>query len=249
MITTDRRAGAALLAGALLLLAAPDAARAQDGFLFNRPMAGLTLRAGPMLYGAGGDVFGQMRRDLTLERGDFTAPLLGGDVIFAVLPRLDLVVGLGYADVTSGSEFRDWVDNDGLPIEQTTRLRTIPLTGTVRYQLLARGHELSRVSWLPASTNAYVGAGGGIAWYRLTHTGDFIDFEDLAIYWANMHTAGSDRILHVLAGGDYWLATRVGVNAELRRSFGHARPDNGFRTFDRVDLGGTQATLGLSFRW
>jgi hypothetical protein len=239
----------ALFAGAVLLLASPGMAMAQDGFLFKRPLAGLTLRAGPTLYGVGGDLFGQLRQDLTLDRGDFTAALLGADLVIAAHPRLDLVLGISYADASSGSEFRDWLDNDGRPIEQTTRLRTIPITGSVRYQLLSRGRAISRVSWVPSSTNAYVGTGAGVSWYRLQHRGDFIDFRDHSIYWGNMETSGSDRVLHVLAGGDYWFATRVGVNAEVRHTRGYGKPENAFRTFDQVDMGATQATLGLSFRW
>jgi hypothetical protein len=243
------RRGAALVAGAILLLSRPDSALAQDGFLFKRPLAGITLRVGPTLYGAGGDLFGQLRQDLTLERSDFAAPLLGADLVIAPHPRLDLVLGISHAEASSPSEFRDWEDSDGRPIEQTTRLRTIPITASVRYQLLSRGRTISRVSWVPATINAYVGGGGGVAWYRLEHRGDFIDYRDNSIYWSHMEASGSDRVLHLLAGGDYWFAPRVGVNAEVRRTWGHAKPDNGFRTFDRVDMGATQATLGLSFRW
>jgi hypothetical protein len=126
------RTGAALLAGAVLALSAPDTAKAQDGFLFTRPMAGVSVRAGPILYGAGGDVFDQMRRDLTMDRGDFAAPMIGIDFVFAPLPRVDVIFSVSRSDVRNDSEFRDWIDNDGRPIEQQTRLQTTPLTlGTI----------------------------------------------------------------------------------------------------------------------
>jgi hypothetical protein len=242
------RTGAALL-GAVLLLFAPAAVQAQDGFLFKRPQAAVTFRAGPMLYAAGGDVFGQMRRDLTLDRGDFAGPMIGGDIVFAALPRLDVVFSVSHADVRSDSEFRDWIDNDGRPIEQETRLRTNPVTLGVRYHLLSRGTTVSRVAWVPTSLNAYVGAAGGVSYYRLDHVGDFIDFEDNAIYWGSMDSRGSDRVLQAFAGGEYWLTPRAGFNAELRHTRGQAKPVGSFRTFDAIDLGSTQASVGLSFRW
>jgi hypothetical protein len=243
------RHGVCLLAGACLLLTAPLRASAQDGFLFSPPSGGLTLRAGPQLYTAGGDLFGQLRRDLTLGRGDFAATAVGADLVFSPLPRVDLVVGAAHARASGRSEFRDFVDQDELPIEQTTSLRTTPLTGTVRYLLLSRGRSVGRTAWVPAPTTPYLGAGGGVTWYRLEHGGEFIDFRDYSIYFDRMQSAGSVPTLHVLAGLDHWFEPRLGVNVEARYTWGRAAPADGFRSFDALDVGGVQATLGLSFRW
>jgi hypothetical protein len=241
--------GIALLAGAALLLAIPAQAAAQDGFLFRRPTAGMTLRAGPMIHTANGDLLAQLRRDLTLARRDLATPVLAADLVISPLDRLDVVLSIGHATVTHGSEFRDWVDLDDLPIQQTTRLRTTPLTVGLRYHLLSRGRPVGRTAWVPATTTPYIGAGAGMTWYRLDHHGEFIDFRDFSIFRDYMTDEGSTRVAHAMAGVDHWFTPRIGLNAEARYTYGRANPESAFRSFDALDVGGAQATLGLSFRW
>jgi hypothetical protein len=256
MITTPiRPEGRALRCGApgvavlLALLLQPAAAAAQDGFLFRAPSVGVTLRGGPMQYITGSDLFDQLRQDLTLRRRDFRAPAVGAEFAVMALPRVDFVVGVMYSQAERRSEFWDWVGDDDLPIEQVTTLRTVPVTATVRYLLVPRGQRISRMAWLPNRTTPYVGAGGGIVWYRLQQDGEFVDFEDFDIFYDVLETSGSTAMVHALAGVDHWFMPRLGLNAEVRYSHGGARPDQSFRFFDRLDLSGVQATLGFSVRW
>jgi hypothetical protein len=244
-----RRPTAAAAAVVLALLLLPAAAAAQDGFLFRAPAVSLTLRGGPVLYSTGGDVFDQLRRDLTLDRGDFRGPSLGAEFAILALPRLDIVLGVTFSQADRRSEFRDWVGDDDLPIEQVTSLRTVPVTASVRYLLVPRGRRISDMAWLPTATTPYIGAGGGMTWYRLQQDGEFVDFEDFGIFFDVLETSGSHPVVHALAGVDHWFATRFGVNAEVRYTHGRARPDQSFRFFDRLDLSGVQATLGFSVRW
>jgi hypothetical protein len=242
-------AALALLVAALAVLAVPRAAAAQDGFLFSAPQGGLTLRAGPMLYSARSDVFDAMRKDLTLERGDLRGPSVGVDIVVTPLSRWDVVLGIGYSEGSADSEFRDWVDQDDLPIEQVTRLQVIPVTATLRYLPLTRGRSISSVAWLPRSTTPYIGAGGGAVWYRLRQTGDFVNFMDYRIFSDVIEAFGWRGVVHGVAGVDHWFTPRLGLNAEARYTHGGADPQQGFRSFDRLDLGGAQATLGFSVRW
>jgi hypothetical protein len=243
------RLGAPGVAVLLALLLQPAAAVAQDGFLFRAPDVGITLRGGLMQYSAGSDVFEQLRRDLTLERRDFRSPALGAEFAIVAVPRVDFVVGVMYSQTERRSEFRDWVGDDGFPIEQVTTLRTVPVTATVRYLLAPRGRRISDMAWLPSSTTPYIGAGGGIAWYRLQQDGEFVDFEDFDIFYDVLETSGSTAMVHAVAGVDHWFMPRLGLNAEVRYSYGGARPNQSFQFFDRLDLGGAQATLGFSVRW
>jgi len=243
------RRSAAILAGTVLLLSAPAAVQAQDGFLFRAPIGTLTLRAGPMVHTVSGDLFGQLRRDLTLQRRDFAATAIGLEVALAPLERWDLVLGLGHARAASGSEFRDFVDQDELPIVQSTQLVTTPMTATVRYQLASRGRSIGRTAWVPTTTTPYLGAGGGLLMYRLEHSGEFIDFRDYAIFFDHMEAKGTAYLAHALAGVDHWLTPRLGVNAEARYTWSRANPEQAFRSFDTLDLGGVQATVGLSLRF
>ncbi|HEX2167077.1 MAG TPA: hypothetical protein VHG09_07520, partial [Longimicrobiales bacterium] len=68
-----------VLAAAMLVPVLPAAAHAQDGFMLGLPKAQLTVRAGPMLHRAGGDLFGFFQSQLTLDQGDFRAPAVSAD--------------------------------------------------------------------------------------------------------------------------------------------------------------------------
>jgi hypothetical protein len=232
-----------------LLAATPIAVEAQADFMFGHPKAQVTLRAGPMLHRAGGDLFGFFTSELTLERSDFLAPTIGGEAAIFVHPRIDVAVGVAVSNVESGSEFREWVDQDDQPIEQTTRLRVIPATASFRYYPMERGREISELAWLPARATPYVGAGGGMAWYRLEQVGDFVDSEDLGIFPAVMESRGHAAIGHALAGLDLWFTPRIGMNFEGRYTIGSAEPGRDFQGYDTIDLSGLQLALGVAYRW
>src|SRR5688572_28937385 len=100
---------AGLFLGAVLALAAAAPASAQNGFMFHRPIASLTLRAGPVVHRAGGDVFEFMTSELTLERGDFRAPAIGAELALAVHDRIDVTVGIARSETETRSESREWV--------------------------------------------------------------------------------------------------------------------------------------------
>jgi hypothetical protein len=133
--------------------------QAQDGFLFGQPRGQLTLRAGPLMHRAGGDLFDFFQSELTLDGGDFRAPAVGGELALVVHPRVDVAIGVAYSSVQRSSEFREWVDQDDLPIEQTTSLRVTPVTASVRFYPLSRGETISDLAWVPVRTMPYVGGG------------------------------------------------------------------------------------------
>jgi hypothetical protein len=257
-----RRLVPALAVLLLLLLAAPPAGvRAQDGFMFGQPKAQVTLRAGPVLHRAGGDLFGFFTSELTLERGDFRAPAVGAELAFVLHPRIDVALGVTWSQVEKGSASFDsscsgsvdectYVDDQTLePVRQTTSLRVMPVTATVRFYPFSRGRGISELAWVPARTTPYLGAGGGMAWYRLEQQGDFVDSVDLSIFEATFESSGSAPVGHLLAGVDHWFTPRVGLNAEGRYTFGSGRPGEDFQDWNNVDLSGLQFGLGLAFRW
>jgi hypothetical protein len=167
------------LAALALIAAAPAALTAQsgsgDGFLFGAPRGALVLRVGFDQPVARGALFERLGRDLTLDRGSYGALNLGADVALRLAPQLDLTLGAGWARSSARSEYREFVEGDaGLPITQETRFTRVPLTGTLRVFLTPRGQALSRFAWVPARVAPYVGAGGGVVYYQLQQTGDFI---------------------------------------------------------------------------
>lgn len=239
-------------AAASLFAAPPGAVHAQDGFMFGQPKGKVTLRAGPVLHRAGGDLFDFFQSELTLDRGDFRAPALSGDFSFVAHPRLDLAVGAGWSNVERRSEFRDFVeevDGQDVPIEQTTALRVIPATVSVRFYPLSRGEAISEFAWIPARTTPYAGGGAGLTWYRLQQYGDFVSQDDFSIFTDSWESSGRTTTAHVFAGVDHWFTPRAGLNFEGRYTFGSADPENDFASWDTIDLSGLQLGIGLALRW
>ncbi|HSJ13375.1 MAG TPA: hypothetical protein VK939_03110 [Longimicrobiales bacterium] len=238
---------AALTLTLSLVLAVP--AGAQDGFLFRAPALSVTLRATHAAPRAEGDVFDFMTGELTLDRGDFAAQGFGIDAAVSLHERFALVLGVTRVQATRTSDFRDWVGDDDLPIEQTTQLLQVPVTVSLRWYPLARGRSIATHAWIPARLVPYLQAGGGYQWYRLTQRGDFVDYETLAIFRDDLRSSGSGALAQVAGGLEYWVTPRVGVNAEGRYGWGSADLHRAFAEFDRIDLSGYQAALGLSFRF
>ena len=235
---------------AVLSLPPLERAAAQD-FLFGKPIAQITVRAGPVQHSANGDIYDFMTRELTIDRDDFRALSIGGELGVIVHDRADVVIGLAHAEMRSGSEFRDWVDNNDLPIEQTTVLGTTPITASVRFYPLSRGESISRLAWVPARFTPYAGAGAGITWYKLRQHGDFIalDEAERPVFTDDYEAKGYGSTVHALAGADFWVSGKIGINIDARYTFGSAPLGDDFVEWETLDVSGLQAGIGLTLRW
>ena len=238
---------------ALLLALAPTLVVGQEGFFFGPPRTQLAIRTGAMLHSAGGDLFDFFRSELTLDRVDMLGPFVTGEVGIRTTPRLDEVLGLGTSRVEASSEVRDWVDENDLPIAQTTTLRVVPFTASLRFYPLNRGRQISSLAWIPDRTTPYIGVGGGAAWYRLRQEGEFVQEDpetDSGIIFADSYVSNSAvAVGHVFGGVEHWITQRVGIGLEGRYSVGKATPEGDFRDWDNLDLSGFQLSFGALFRW
>ena len=239
-----------LLVAALLVSAATPAfaQSAGEGYLFHRPNVTLSVRGGYSHANAGSDVFDDVTSDLTLDRGDFSSFALGGDLAAHVSERFDVVLSAGFSRSKHNSEFRDFVDNNDLPIEQTTTFERIPLTVNLRVNLGSTGRSIGQLAWIPNRVVPYVGAGVGAMRYRFKQEGDFVNFNTNAVFPALLLAEEWTLVSQGMAGVDYNISPRVGVSIDAR--YLHARGELGpsFSGYERIDLSGFTGTLGLSFR-
>jgi opacity protein-like surface antigen len=233
----------------LLVLPAADPVAAQDGFLFRPPTFSLTVRATHGALRADGDVYDFMTDELTLERGDFAGQGFGIEAAIAAHERFALVLGVSRVQSVQRSEFREFIGEDDLPIEQTTKLLRVPATVGLRLYPLGRGRALSAHAWVPARITPYLQGGAGLQWYRLTQEGDFVDYETLNIFPDELRSSGSSVTAQVGGGADYWVTPRIALNADVRYGWGSADLDATFPGFSEIDLSGYQASIGLSFRF
>ena len=236
---------AALLAGTA---GSSSAQSAGEGYLFHSPVVTLTVRGGYARANAGSDVFDDVTSNLTLDRGDFSSITGAGDIAVHLKPRVDLVFSAAFSRSHQRSEFRNLVDNNDLPIEQTTTFERAPLTANVRLNLAAPGRSIGRLAWIPSRVVPYVGAGVGAMRYHFKQEGDFVNFATNAVFPAVLDSESWAFVAQGMAGVDYNFTTQLGLSLDAR--YVHARGDLGasFKGYERIDLSGTTATVGLSFR-
>jgi len=246
------RIGVVLLLGALLAPAAPAGAQSSSvplpspDFLFGRPKGSAGIRGGWLFARAGSDWYDFVTRNLTLEDRDFNRPAIGGDVGVAVSRRLEVVVSIDYGKASAGSEYRDLVDNLRLPIQQVTELHQTNLSGGLKFYLLDRGREVSRLAWVPNTFVPYIGAGGGALWYKMRQTGDFVDFVDNSIFGDTLLSSGTAPSAHVFGGVDIRAWRQLYLTLDVRHLWAGADLGNDWIDFDPIDLTGTRLSAGFN---
>jgi hypothetical protein len=249
-------------AAALLLLLAAAPLHAQEGappqsrgaaavgdYMIGPPIGSLSLRAGWVPPRPRGDVFDHTIDTFTAEEADFGAWTLGLELAFRVAPRLDWVVGLAGSYAAQGTEYREFVDEDDLPIEQSTRLLQVPVTTGVRLYPLPRGRAIGSFVWIPARVIPYVGAVAGLVHYRFEQSGEFVDYEDLAIFDDTFVASGLTPTAQAFGGIDLGLGPRSALQIETRYAWAAGRMGGNYQGFGPVDLGGFQATVGYQLRF
>lgn len=244
---------AALLASVVAAaLAVAQPVRAQDsgdGFLFQRPFGSWSLHGGFAKPSAGSDLFSFTTTNLTVNRGDFSALDYGADLAFAITPRLDLVLDVSHSGMSKGSEFRNFVDNNQLPIQQTTSFQRTPVTLSARYYLTARGRQIGHYAWVPNRIVPYVGAGAGAMNYGFDQKGDWVDNTTLAVFPDTFHSSGWALMAQLLAGVEWSMGPGWALRTEARYLTAGATPSSDFPGFHRIDLSGVNTNVGFFVRF
>lgn len=235
----------------MALAASPAQAQlgAGDGFLFRVPTWRLTLSGGFAQPRGQSDIFDFVTDELTLGRGDFAAGVIGATAAVRVTPRLEVGINASYAGRSAGSESRTFEGEDDLPILQTTSLHRAAIMATGRVSLTSPGRSVGRFAWIPTRVVPFVGAGAGPVWYRLRQDGEFVDNETLDIFADQFESKGWSVGATAFGGADFSLTPRFGMTAEGRYLWGKGPMNRDYSTFNRIDLSGYDASIGLYVRF
>jgi hypothetical protein len=246
-----RHSAPAIVLALALLVLSPALVSAQQpapDFLFGPPNGMVGFRSGWVFARAESDLQSFIQRTLTVDRRDFDAPAIGMDMEFWLTPRTSIVGGFDWSQASKLSEYRDFVDNQRLPITQSTRLREFNLSGSVKFAITPHGREISRRAWIPAAVTPYVGAGAGLLRYELLQYGDFIDVNtvNMEIFTDTLRSDGWRPSAQVFGGVDIKVLKRMYLSGEARYLWSNATPDSDF-DFDSIDLTGLKATVGIHY--
>ena len=237
------------LALAAALASSAAAQETGNGFMFGNPRGSIAIRGGWAGASAKSDLFDFTTENLSINRRDFSSASIGADIGVRVLERTHLVASIDLSGMDKNSDFRHFIDNNDLPIEQSTRFRRVPVTLSVKQYLTAPGRSIGKFAWIPSRFAAYVGAGGGAEWYEFKQHGDFIDFNTLKVFGDTFTSDGWAGEGHAFAGVDYSLRQDIALTTEAKYSRSKASLSNDFSGFERLDLSGFSSTIGLTFRF
>jgi hypothetical protein len=178
---------------------------------------------------------------------------VSGEWNFAFGDRIEVSGGVGYYGKNVPSRYRDTVNGhftettaDDTDIEQTISLRTVPITGIVRFLPVGRA----------SSFQPYVGAGVAVIPFRYSEVGEFVDTTDGTIFPQKYVATGTGVGPVIVFGmrvpvkGDIY-----GFTTEWRHQWATGNI-SGLDEFgnpkflsDKIDLGGGTLNFGFLMRF
>ncbi|MFN2445987.1 MAG: hypothetical protein ABR606_10475 [Vicinamibacterales bacterium] len=114
-------------------------ARPSPDFLLRKPIGSIGVRGSWVFARDDSDLYDFVQHRLTVDPGDFNTPALAVDTAVALTPRFEVVGGFQLSRANVSSEYREFVDNNFLPIEQRTHLKAIDLSVSARFTLAPPG--------------------------------------------------------------------------------------------------------------
>ncbi|MBP7779388.1 MAG: hypothetical protein KA371_19900 [Acidobacteria bacterium] len=214
-------------------------------FMLGRPKVFLALDGGFLFARAGSDLYDFVTDQLTIEKRQFNTPVFGGRAGVAISPRLEIAVLYESARSQTASEYREFIDNQGLPITQTTLRQDHQIAATVRWSLLPSGRRISRFAWIPRTFTPFIGGGAGAIKYRFEQYGSFVDFETRRVFDDRFLSEGWAPSAHALAGADLRVYRKLYVTGEARYTWSSAPLGADFVDFEPIDLAGARLGAGL----
>lgn len=176
---------------------------------------------------------------LLFDIEEFNGVSVGGEWLIALGRYLEAGADVMYHQGSVPSIYRDLVNENGFEIAQELKLRTVPISGTVRFLPAGRG-----------SIQPFIGAGISVIPWRYSETGEFVDFNG-DIFFDSFVADGTEVGPVVLGGlrfavGDAWL---VGFEYRYQDAKGDTGGlDAGF-VGDKINLGGHHWNFGIHFRF
>jgi len=216
-------------------------------FFLGPPDGWIAVRSGWFFARAGSDWYDFITERFTIDAQRFNTGDVEVEAGVRVAPRIHALGGVGFTSVSLPSEYRDWVDDDRLPIVQTTRLRTLQVTGSVKLALVDRGRAVGQLVWIPRRVVPYVGAGGGALWYSAQQNGDFIDFVDLSVFPADFSSEGWSPTGHAFAGVDVEMLRWLRLTVDGRYRWVKTELNSDWVGFEPLDLSGFTLSAGVGF--
>lgn len=155
------------------------------------------------------------------------------------------------AGVTYGStytQYADYEDEYGLPIETDIELSVIPIEFSIKMHPIGRGHRVGRFGAVKRhAIIPYFGVGVGVYMYNYLEFGDYIDFANDQIIYAEFESFNVGVGYFFVAGIEIPMGRGFGFLAEYKHAWVKAPLSEDFLGFEKFDLGGQTINVGFTF--
>ena len=231
---------AALVLAVLALVATAAPAIAQQSLSFN---IGYFAVLGDGSRVPGDTIVANLHADspfaLAYRVPDFNNITVGGEWLLPLGNFLEVGAGANYYADTVPSVYRDLTNQNGSEIKQSLKLRTVPITGTLRLVMTGRH----------AAVQPYVGAGVAVVPWNYSESGDFVD-PNLNVFRWEYKDSGTAVGAVFFGGLRVALNRKIALGGEFRYLMVDAPLDQtvGFQG-TRLDLGGMTYQGSVIFRF
>jgi len=186
------------------------------------------------------DVLVTNRDIYVFDFGDFTTMSLNAEWLVPLGDYFEAGAGIGFTSRGVPTIYEEFTRPDRTEIEQELKLRTVPMSATLRVLPLGRN----------SAVQPYVGAGLGFTNWRYTETGDFIDFTlpGRPVFRESYEASGT-AVGPVAIFGLRVPAGRFAIGGEVRYQKAEGDLDELDFLAPKIDLGGFHymATVGIRF--
>ena len=187
-----------------------------------------------------GDVLIANRDVFLFDFNDFTSPSLTAEWLAPLGDYFEMGGGIGFASRSVPTIYDAFVRPDGTEIDQTLKLRTVPLSATVRVLPFGRNRAVQ----------PYIGGGIGVTNWRYSETGDFVDFSQTGRpIFHDSYAASGWAVGPIAVFGARVPMGNFSLGGELRYQKAEGELDERDFFGPKLDLGGFHyvATFGVRF--
>ncbi len=178
--------------------------------------------------------------NLVFEKQDMQGTYFGIEYEHFVNRNVSLTFEGGYYKQEHNSFYRDVTYENDDPIYQSLSLETANFDLGVKLYPLGNQGRFS----------PYIGGGGTLLYWFYEQWGDFVNFEDLTVMQGEfLETEKYTVGFNAKAGFVIRLTRTFGVSAEAKYTIAKSDLSLFFEGFEKLDLGGWQATAGIHIRF
>jgi hypothetical protein len=232
---------AASLAGLLVCVAGPIAAQSADEARAPwTDRVSVVAHIGLLAPAGGSQLFTLLDDALTPGASALRPRMLGAELRVRLRPRWSLLAGWEGGGRTLATSSRVQPPTGSRTVVQQTQLDVT----AAQYV----GIQWQAWRWRGTTTDRarlHLGAGGGVARYQLRQWGEFVDVARVLRFEDDLRSSGRGGFGFASAAVEVPIGDWFAVQGDVRRQLGSAPMNADYASFDRLDLTGTRASLGV----